>query len=104
MPDNSVLRPHGLVIVTDLDGNETVRDTLQCVHCQAHWVVVKGSGRRRGWCMKCGGPTCGAHACEVGGCVPKEAALEAEEKRYGELARSIQGNFVPSASGILTPK
>ena len=43
-------------------------DTVQCVHCQRHWKVVPGSGRKRGWCFKCGGVTCGSKHCET--CIP----------------------------------
>lgn len=48
-------------------------EMLQCVHCQHNWIVCRGSGRHRGWCMKCGGPTCGSKACET--CIPLDIAL-----------------------------
>ncbi len=56
--------PHasGNVIITDVTGNHQA-DTLKCIHCQHVWVVVKGSGRKRGFCTSCMGPTCGSHAC-----------------------------------------
>lgn len=101
-PENSVLRPHSLIIVTDESGKETVTDCVQCVHCQAVMRIVKGSGRKRGFCMKCHGPTCGTEECQK--CVPVEAGLEAEEKRFAEFSRSILGNFVPAASGLMVPK
>lgn len=78
MGEHSVLKPHGIVVVTDLDGNECQRDTLRCCHCQAVWVVKPGSGRRRGFCQKCMGPTCGAERCCE--CVPIERGLELVEK------------------------
>jgi len=56
-----------------LDGAGTPKaDTLMCIHCQQHWEVMPGSGRRRGYCMNCNGPTCG-----------KKAGL----KRKGALSR-----------------
>lgn len=45
-----------------IDGHEA-GCTLQCAHCGNHWVLVKGSGRVRGYCMDCSGPTCGSRAC-----------------------------------------
>ena len=53
--------------------------TLSCVHCQRTWVVKPGSGRARGWCMKCNGPTCGGQACQT--CVPFERQLAIIERR-----------------------
>jgi hypothetical protein len=101
-PQASVLRPHSLIIVTSGDGKETVTDCLQCVHCQKVMRVVRGSGRKRGFCFKCMGPTCGTEACQS--CVPVEKGLEIEEKAFAEVARSIMGNFVPGASGLMVPK
>jgi hypothetical protein len=63
----------GHVIV---DGRE-VDETLQCVHCAKHWAVRHGSGIRRGFCLKCQGPTCGTPACCR--CAPFEARLELRE-------------------------
>lgn len=60
------------------DGRET-GETVQCVHCARHWIIVKGSGRVRGFCMNCGGITCGSKECNV--CVPWQKKLELEEKR-----------------------
>lgn len=74
----SVLRPHGTVIITDLNGATTQQDTLRCCHCQGIWIVVRGSGRRRGFCTKCMGPTCGSEGCHH--CVPFEKKLEMIEK------------------------
>ena len=55
------------------DGRE-IASTLQCVHHGGHFVSVKGSGIRRGFCLRCMGPTCGAPECDV--CVPLEKQLE----------------------------
>lgn len=78
IPKYTTRRPSGLVIVTGPGGVQE-RDTLACVHCQAHWIVRPGSGRTRGWCLKCGGPTCGAPGCDA--CVPFEKKLELMESR-----------------------
>lgn len=59
------------------EGGFREADTLQCVHCQAHWVVQPGSGRQRGFCMRCMGPTCGA-SCDA--CVPFERWLDSVEQ------------------------
>ncbi len=70
----SVRNPAGAVIV---DGCH-VADTCQCVHCGAHFQMVRGSGRIRGFCPGCNGITCGAPKCNP--CVPFERALEIREK------------------------
>jgi hypothetical protein len=57
---------------TILIGDVEVARTIQCVHCMEHWVPMKGSGRQRGWCMKCNGPVCGPKCVE---CRPKEVQL-----------------------------
>jgi hypothetical protein len=77
MYDLTARRPAGHIIIVG-DGPKIEADTLQCVHCGKHWVVVRGSGRRRGFCMRCNGVTCGAHDCETR-CEPEDV------KVYGEL-------------------
>tara|TARA_Y100000310_G_scaffold98201_1_gene95921 strand:- start:16490 stop:16765 length:276 start_codon:yes stop_codon:yes gene_type:complete len=69
----SMRRPDGHVLV---DG-EQVADTARCVHCGKHFVMVRGSGRRRGFCLKCSGMTCGAATCLA--CVPAERRIERRE-------------------------
>ncbi|HSZ58591.1 MAG TPA: hypothetical protein VK797_23185 [Tepidisphaeraceae bacterium] len=83
MPDHSVLKPHGTIIVTDPDAGTIVKDCLRCCHCQAVWVVVRGSGKRRGFCTKCMGPTCGSDECMA--CNPWEKRLERIEAGKPEL-------------------
>lgn len=73
------MRVSGGIIV---DGRQ-VGDTLQCCHCNMHWEVVKGSGRRRGYCMSCGRPTCGKPSCDP--CVPFEKKLEWTERSAGRI-------------------
>ena len=55
-----------------------VADTKQCCHCGMHFVMVKGSGKLRGWCTKCHHVTCGAIGCCK--CVPFEEKLDLMEK------------------------
>ncbi len=69
----AIRRPSGHIIV---DGSQ-VADTVQCVHCGAHWVPQIGSGRRRGFCMRCNGLVCGRSDCYA--CVPAERQLEIRE-------------------------
>jgi hypothetical protein len=66
-------RPAGHIIIVG-DFRTIEADTLQCVHCGGHWVVRPGSGRRRGYCMRCSGVTCGAEPCETK-CVPEEVKI-----------------------------
>lgn len=65
-------------------------ETVMCVHCQRHWKVEPGSGRRRGYCLNCNGPTCGKQACETS-CVPFEKAIEEQEAR-GRLMEAVERN------------
>ena len=65
---------HGTIA---LDG-KCVADTLQCCHCNKHFIVEKGSGNRRGFCMHCMGPTCGDYLCDT--CIPFEKKLDLFEK------------------------
>lgn len=80
--EHSTLRPKGHIIVTS-DAGVTEADTLQCAHCGRHWTVQPGSGRKRGWCFKCGSVTCGAPGCIE--CLPAEKRLDLYEK--GTLLR-----------------
>ena len=68
------MKPSGFIFI---DGQE-VAETLCCVHCRSHWVPVKGSGKVRGFCRKCMGPTCGSKSCDT--CVPFEKRLEQIER------------------------
>lgn len=70
----SVRKAAGAIL---LDGQH-VADTLQCCHGGEHWVVRRGSGIRRGFCMSCQKPTCGKPACDP--CIPFEKKLDLVEK------------------------
>lgn len=79
MYENTARRPQGVTIITDPACSAPVeRDTLQCVHCDCHFEVQPGSGRTRGFCTKCMGPTCGHEGCHA--CAPFERKLEMLEK------------------------
>ena len=80
IPSAGSLRPSGQTTLVDAAGNRTTieHDTLQCVHCQHHWRVVVGSGRVRGYCRRCMGPTCGAKVC-VDECEPWEKGADRRE-------------------------
>lgn len=77
----------GYFVVTDGETGGVVDEgeTLMCAHCQKHWRVRPGSGVKRGWCFRCGGPTCGKKACDTG-CTPWELALEVMESRLSLAA------------------
>jgi hypothetical protein len=89
---HTAARPSGHIIITG-PGGTIERDTLQCCHCQKHWVVQPGSGRRRGFCLKCMKPTCGAEACQV--CDPSEKKLERVEKAARYSGVSPDGILIP---------
>lgn len=72
-------RPHGVLYIRYEDGRREERDILTCAHCQATWIVEPGSGKRRGWCLKCGGPLCGKAPC-MASCVPFERWLDSVER------------------------
>ena len=61
------------VIITDIDGNEHHRECCHCCHCGKIWVVKPGSGKKRGFCLKCMQPTCGKQECDT--CIPLEKKL-----------------------------
>lgn len=62
---------------------QEIGTTLACCHCGNNFLVRRGSGKRRGFCMECGSATCGRKECDV--CVPFEKRLEAYEK--GKIKR-----------------
>lgn len=52
--------------------------SVQCCHCGIHDQYIKGSGKRRGYCMKCRHITCDKELC-IKECVPYEAQIEIQE-------------------------
>lgn len=67
-------KPSGAIVA---DGRE-VAHTMQCCHCGNHFVSIKGSGKRRGFCHGCMKVTCGAGECDP--CIPFEKKLELMER------------------------
>lgn len=62
---HSAPKSHGHIITQDYDGREVHIDTKQCCHCGGHFPIVPGSGKLRGFCMKCSAVTCGKSCCNV---------------------------------------
>jgi hypothetical protein len=78
-------KPSGYFII---DGQE-VGHTRQCPHCNKHFLSIKGSGTKRGFCTRCLGVTCGCAACDI--CVPFEEKMEIMEgKSIKKSAYSAQ--------------
>lgn len=68
----------GYVQITDPITGNIERETKMCCHCGMHWIMQPGSGRTRGWCMKCNGVTCGKKKCDS--CYPYEEQLQDMER------------------------
>ncbi len=86
--EHTTRKPKGYFSIVGPLGMEDEGETLMCVHCQMHWRVKPGSGTKRGYCMRCNGPTCGKKPCEKR-CVPFEKALEQIESK-GRRDRDMQ--------------
>lgn len=98
-------REAGYIITTPHDGSrETVVGTFQCCHCQRHWTPQPGSGKKRGFCLKCMKVTCGREKCDA--CVPAEQWLENAEKGRPADHRNVvvPSGWVASPGGILAPR
>ena len=67
-------------IITYPDQPAEGGEMLMCAHCAMHFRVEPGSGRKRGYCFRCAGVTCGVkRSCETR-CRPWEAQIEAMER------------------------
>ena len=73
-----------------LDGQE-VAHTKMCVHGGEQFISIRGSGIRRGWCLRCRGVTCGKAACDP--CIPFEAKLDYVEARNRKTADRLEKQF-----------
>ncbi len=80
IPKHSMLRPHGTAHLSDPEGPQVIRDTVQCVHCGQHGVFMPGCGNKLGHCSKCMGPTCPSERCAPENCIgPQEKRLDLYE-------------------------
>lgn len=77
-------KAHGMII---RDGKE-IASTLQCPHCNAHFVSMAGSGIKRSWCPNCNAVTCGKKEC-VERCEPWERRMEAIERKATQALRGL---------------
>jgi hypothetical protein len=68
------MKPDGWIEVFNPDGTSKVMETYKCCHCQKHCIVNPGTGKRRGYCMRCNRKTCGDPACDP--CHPWQKKLE----------------------------
>lgn len=86
------LRDNGLATFIDPGSDKPILEikTLQCVHCGGHFPHQPGSGKIRGFCMRCNGPICGPNCQE---CVPWEAYLEILEGTRNPTSVSVGGNL-----------
>jgi hypothetical protein len=82
------MRESGSLIIADPGADRPIAEaaTIQCVHCGRHWVARPGSGRIRGFCLRCHGPICGPGCAE---CVPIEQQLDNLEAGRPILHRPI---------------
>ena len=73
------MRHAGEITICDPGSDKPILEaaTLRCVHCGAHWQVRPGSGKIRGFCMRCNGPVCSEKCAE---CIPTEQQLQNMEK------------------------
>lgn len=80
----------GILTSTPHDGGPAVvRDLVCCVHCAYTWAWMPGSGRRRGFCMRCNGITCGRQWCDARGCCHRKQDLDNMEQGRPEGYRPI---------------
>jgi len=70
-PPRAASQPHGVIL---MDGQE-VADTLQCPHCQCHFVKIAGPAP---FCTNCGAYECGKERCRT--CIPFLLRLELFER------------------------
>ena len=69
------MQEKGRIIIVDPGMDRAVAEigTAQCVHCSGHFPIQPGSGKIRGFCLRCNGPICGPKCAK---CVPVEQMLE----------------------------
>lgn len=77
-------RPHGTIFI----GDKQVGHSMQCPHCNAHFLSRKGSGAHRSWCNNCAAVTCGKKEC-VEKCAPWEKQMCEIERRATQALRGL---------------
>ena len=83
-------RAAGYIQYADPNGKNIELETRQCQHCGMQWVYQPNSGKRRGFCLKCFGLTCGRPQCDV--CIPFIKQLEKMEgKKHSDVQIFIAG-------------
>jgi hypothetical protein len=84
------------------DGKE-IGQTAQCKHCGDHFMILKGSGRVRGWCTSCMGFVCGP---KCAACVPFEVRLLWMEGKlpWGQVPVSVAVTAAPPRAASAGPK
>ena len=98
----------GVLISQAYDGGpEQHIDLCQCIHCEALFPFVRGSGVTRGWCMGCNGMTCGRPCCDP--CVNRRQMIEnmerglpwAEAKKYKPVTGRVEAEPPRSTGGVI---
>ena len=90
----------GVTTFTPLDGGPPVtRDLVCCVHCGYTWAWQPGSGRVRGFCMKCNGLLCGRKCCRGRPCQHWMKGIENMEAGRPEDAPAAPRIIVPGFGG-----
>lgn len=82
------MKEHGGILE---DGIQT-SSTQSCPHCGAHFVMKRGSGKRRAMCLRCMAVTCGRLECDA--CIPIEARLdhiEGTKTLYDDKIKELVG-------------
>mgnify|MGYP000849606095 CR=1 FL=1 len=101
----TTLRPNGWLIGDFGDGHTVEYETVQCVHCGMHFPLMPGSGKIRGYCMRCAGPVCSPACAE---CIPTDRLLYCLEtgKTPEQMPITVSVSAAPprqSEGGILLP-
>jgi len=106
MPDRLTVpssQRSGILISMPIDNDRVQQqDTVSCCHCGRVWLWVKGSGRVRGWCMRCNGVTCGNQACDE--CVPMLQMIQNLENGMSYEEARRHRNIIVSVPGLILSK
>lgn len=87
-------KPSGVILMDDKE----VAHTLQCCHCTAHFISIRGSGKRRGYCTHCKKVTCGHPKCDR--CIPYEEKLEIAEGKDLKKSKYRENVLLYSKDGL----